>query len=200
MIRRLMRGGGQQRTRSPGDDPILFVDVDGVISVFGFDPSGELPGPFHWIDGVAHCISAQAGARLARLADRFELVWATGWEEKANEYLPHILALPLRELPCLTFDGRAVFGSSHWKLDAIDEYAGDRPAAWIDDHIEDVCVTWAREREAPTLLVPTESATGVTDEHVDRLLRWADEVDRRATGYEPRSKRRTISWRPSARP
>ena len=27
----------------------------------------------------------------------------------------------------LTFDGRAVFGSAHWKLDAIDEYAAGRP-------------------------------------------------------------------------
>lgn len=180
MIRRLLRGAGQQGMRPRGDDPVLFVDVDGVISVFGFDPSGEMPGPFHWIDGVAHCLSAEAGARLVRLADRFELVWATGWEEKANEYLPHLLELPFRDLPTLTFDGRAVFGSSHWKLDAIDEYAGDRPAAWIDDHIEDVCVTWAREREAPTLLVPTESAVGITDDHVDELLTWARALAQRS--------------------
>ena len=69
--------------------PLLFVDVDGVISLFGFAPSqDEAPGPFHWVDGIAHCIPADAGSRLARLAERFELVWATGWEEKANEYLP----------------------------------------------------------------------------------------------------------------
>ena len=45
--------------------PILFVDVDGVISVFGFSPdAGDLPGPFHWIDGVAHCIPPDVGQRL----------------------------------------------------------------------------------------------------------------------------------------
>jgi hypothetical protein len=158
--------------------PILFVDVDGVISLFGFSPaSDELPGPFHWIDGIAHCIPEDVGRRLARLSTRFELVWATGWEEKANEYLPYILGLPVRELPCLLFQGRAVFGSSHWKLDAIDEYAGDRPAAWIDDNIDDDCHAWAAGREAPTLLVETESATGLTNEHVDRLLAWADELE-----------------------
>ena len=31
-------------------------------------------------------------------------------------------------------------------------------------------------RESPTLLVETESAVGMTDEHVDTLLAWADEV------------------------
>jgi len=157
--------------------PILFVDVDGVISLFGFSPdAGDLPGPFHWIDGVAHCIPPDVGERLVRLSRRFELVWATGWEEKANEYLPYILNLQTNELPCLMFQGQAVFGSAHWKLDAISEYAGDRPAAWVDDNIDDACRYWATGRDAPTLLVETESAIGLTDEHVETLLAWADRV------------------------
>ncbi len=162
-------------TNTP-DNPILFVDVDGVLSLFGF-PAGEtLPGPFHWVEGIAHCIPAASGPRLARLAERFELVWATGWEEKANEYLPHILGLPFRDLPVLTFDGRAVFGSAHWKLDAIEEYAGDRPAAWIDDNLDETCESWTVNRDAPALLVRTDPPTGITDEHVELLLAWADEV------------------------
>jgi len=157
--------------------PVLFVDVDGVLSLFGFDPgASELPGPFHWIDGVAHCIPAAGGERLRRLADRYELVWATGWEEKANEYLPHILGLRERDLPCLRFDGRAVFGTAHWKLGAIEEYAGGRPAAWIDDSLDDSCRDWATSRSAPTLLVETASHEGLTDEQVQRLLEWAEEV------------------------
>jgi len=164
----------------PGHKPVLFVDVDGVISLFGFDPSPEsVPGPFHWVDGVIHCIPSSIGDRLVRLSERFQLVWATGWEERANEHLPHILQLPFGELPCLTFGGRAVFGSSHWKLDALTAYAGDRPAAWIDDNIDRACRSWAKDRGVPTLLVPTEPAVGMTDEHVDQLLRWADSVDPR---------------------
>jgi hypothetical protein len=159
------------------ENPILFVDVDGVISLFGFTPAPDsLPGRFHWIDGVAHCIPEAAGERLRRLSDRFELVWATGWEEKANEYLPFILELPQSALPCLFFQGAAVFGSAHWKLAAINGYAGDRPAAWIDDNIDEECRLWATSREAPTLLVETSPATGMTDDHVDELLAWADEV------------------------
>jgi hypothetical protein len=157
--------------------PILFVDVDGVISLFGFAPdAGKLPGPLHWVDGIAHCIPKEIGARLVTLAQRFELVWATGWEERANEHLPHILELPFRELPWLSFDGRAVFGSAHWKVDAVDEYAGDRPAAWVDDNIDETCRAWAAGRRAPTLIVETLPSEGLTDAHVARLLDWADEL------------------------
>ena len=154
---------------------MLFVDVDGVISLFGF-PAGEPPGSFHQIDGIVHCIGAAAGERLKRLAGHFELVWATGWEEKANEYLPRLLALEAKELPVLTFDGRAVFGSAHWKVDAIDEYAGARPAAWIDDNLDEHCIAWAENRSAPTLLVETEAPIGITDDDVELLLRFAASV------------------------
>jgi hypothetical protein len=161
--------------------PILFVDVDGVISLFGFAPeAGQLPGPLHWIDGVAHCIPPEVGERLTTLAERFELVWATGWEERANEHLPHLLKLPVKDLPCLTFDGQAVFGSAHWKVAPIDEFAGERPAAWIDDNLDETCIAWAQGRAAPTLLVETSSSVGLTDEHVSLLLDWAEELEARA--------------------
>jgi Swiss Army Knife RNA repair-like protein len=163
-------------TTKQSQEPLLFVDVDGVISLFGFTPRFDsLPGPLHWIDGVQHCIPPAMGGRLVRLARTFDLVWATGWEEKANEYLPHLLDLPFRDLPVLTFDGRAVFGTAHWKLAAIEEHAGARPAAWIDDSLDRECHAWARAREsrAPTLLVDTDPAAGLTDDRVDQLLAWA---------------------------
>jgi len=159
------------------DKPLLFVDVDGVISLFGFTAEEDsFPGPLYWIDGVAHCIAAGAGRRLTRLAERFELVWATGWEDRANRHLGPILNLEQGELPCLLFGGRARFGSADWKLDAIDAYAGERPAAWIDDSLDEACHAWAASRSASTLLVQTRSAWGMTDEHVEQLLRWAEEI------------------------
>ena len=153
--------------------PILFVDVDGVISLFGFAPTvGELPGPLHWIDGVAHCIPSAVGERLVRLAEGFELVWATGWEDRANDALITILGLP-GELPFLTFGGNARFGTAHWKLEALDNYAQERPLAWIDDSLDESCHAWAAARAAPTLLVETSPSEGLTDEHVEQLLSWA---------------------------
>ena len=165
------------------DKPLLFVDVDGVISLFGFREGYGLapgnapfascpPGALHSINGVMHYISSECGARLLRLGERYELIWATGWEEAANDYLPHLLGLP-GHLPFLTFDGRVAAGSAHWKVDAIAAHAGERPLAWIDDNVDESCHAWAAGRPAPTLIVETLRHEGIGQEHVELLLEWA---------------------------
>jgi hypothetical protein len=151
----------------------LFVDVDGVISLFGFPHGDPPPGRYHSVEGVLHYINEACGPRLERLSESYELVWATGWEEKANEHLPHLLRLGVSELPVVLFDSGAVWGSAHWKLGALDEYARGRPAAWVDDFLDEECHRWADGRDEPTLLVRTESHTGLTDEIVDELMAWA---------------------------
>jgi hypothetical protein len=164
------------------EQPLLAVDVDGVISLFGFDePPRQQTVHFELIDGMVHCISLSAGERLGRLRETFALVWATGWEERANVRLPILLGLP--ELPYLTFDGAARFGSAHWKLAPLDEYAGGRALAWVDDSFDESCYEWARGRQAkgsPTLLVPTESQLGLEEVHVEALEAWARGLAREA--------------------
>ena len=156
--------------------PLLLVDVDGVISLFGFPPDERPPGRFALVDGIGHFLSATAGDHLLELATSYELVWCTGWEEKANDYLPGALGLP-GPLPYLTFDQKPAGGRPHWKLDAIDAYAGDqRPLAWIDDAHDEESRAWARVRPGKTLLVDTEPPVGMTAEHVAELLSWADAV------------------------
>ena len=155
--------------------PVLAVDVDGVISLFGFTEAPEhAPCKFQLIDGMAHCISFEVGERLRRLIPHYELVWATGWEDRANEYLLHLLGL--ERLPVIRFGGDAKFGSAHWKLDPIAEYAAGRKLAWIDDSLDDECRQWAAARAEPTLLVETESARGLEDAHVETLIEWAAET------------------------
>ena len=39
------------------------------------------------------------------------------------------------------------------------------------------CHAWAERRSAPTLLVETKPFEGLTDEHVERLLAWAEGID-----------------------
>jgi hypothetical protein len=152
--------------------PILAVDVDGVISLFGYDdPPAASEARFELVDGMLHCISLRAGERLGRLAEHFELVWATGWEEKANYYLPQMLGLA--ELPHLTFDGAARFGSAHWKLGPLQSYGRGRALAWIDDNFDDSCYEWSRGRQEPTLLVPTEPATWLGEAETEALVAWA---------------------------
>jgi hypothetical protein len=152
--------------------PILAVDVDGVISLFGFEePPDAAEARFELIDGTVHCISLQVGARLLRLAEHYDLIWATGWEDKANFYLPSMLGLP--ELPHLSFNGSARFGSAHWKLGPLDEYCAGRSMAWIDDNFDESCYEWARARTEPTLLVPTEAHLGLGEVETEALEAWA---------------------------
>ncbi len=154
------------------DRPLLAIDVDGVISLFGFDePPARDVARFELIDGMVHCISLAAGERLRRLGEHFDMVWATGWEEKANDYMPNVLGMP--ELPFLTFKGAARFGSAHWKLAPLEKYSKGRAVAWIDDSFDESCYEWARERRDPTLLVPTESALGLEEAQTEALIAWA---------------------------
>ena len=159
--------------------PLLLIDVDGVISLFGFDhaapPQG---GRFMLVDGIAHFLSGTAGAHLRRLETAFELAWCTGWEEKANDYLPLALGLD-GPLPHVVFDPADRPADAHWKLGAIDLHVEpSRPVAWIDDAHDARCREWATARPGPTLLVTTDPAVGLTDDDVEQLLTWARDLGR----------------------
>jgi hypothetical protein len=189
---------------------LLLVDIDGVISLFGPPADGSrerlapdgtpLDGSFHAIEGIPHFLSSTAAAHLLSLASLFELVWASGWEERANEHLPHLLGLPER-LPFLRFTrgiepapvpgaGVGANGAApdaqgpqttlaHWKLESVDAYAGRRPLAWIDDAFNPACHEWAAARASPTLLVRTEPELGLTSREAALLEEWALELQAR---------------------
>jgi hypothetical protein len=160
------RGGA-----SKGDVPVLAVDIDGVISLFGFEGEPQVEGAeLELIEGALHCISMHAGDQLRRLAEQFEIVWATGWEA-GGERVSQILGLP--QWPSLSFKGSARFGSADWKLEPLGRYAHGRPLAWIDDSLDQACYAWARARKEPTLLVETEPQTGMQEVQVEALLGWA---------------------------
>jgi hypothetical protein len=161
--------------------PLLMVDIDGVISLFGapMGPGGgPLEGSFHSIEGMPHFLSATAAAHLLALSSHFELVWASGWEDRADEHLPHLLGLP-KGLPFLSFERSVGRSNAHWKLDAIDGYAAGRPLAWIDDAFNPACHEWALQRPSPTLLVQTDPEKGLAGRETLRLERWAQELQLR---------------------
>jgi HAD domain in Swiss Army Knife RNA repair proteins len=174
------RRGGADTVPNPAPQgpsrPLLMVDIDGVISLFGAPPDGgggsREGGSFHSIEGIPHFLSATAAAHLLALAGPFELVWASGWEERANEHLPHLLGLP-KGLPFLRFERSVGRSNAHWKLDAIGTYAAGRPLAWIDDAFNPACHRWALERPSPTLLVQTDPQRGLTEGEALQLEQWA---------------------------
>lgn len=155
------------------DKPLLFIDVDGVISTYDFGAEDLDPRHLHMVDGILHHIRAEKADRIKTLLPHFDNVWATGWGERANEHLVFILGMP-EELEVVEFAVTpSTDGSGHWKLDALTEFSGSRPAAWIDDGHNEACAAWAAERDAPTLLVSTDPFIGVTDEQVAELIDWA---------------------------
>ncbi len=167
--------------------PLLMVDIDGVISLFGGwtnavrraqgQASGRAAeGSLHSDDGTLHFLSSAAAAHLLELSALFDLVWASGWEERANEHLPHLLGLP-GDIPFLRFTRMTGppphRSNAHWKLEAIEAYAGGRALAWIDDALTPDCYAWADARAAPTLLVQTDPEHGLTEREARRLASWA---------------------------
>jgi hypothetical protein len=151
----------------PKEVPVLLVDVDGVISLFGFDHTDPPPVLPVVVDGIPHWVSLGAGARLKRLSRTFECVWCTGWEERAEEHLPRLLGLP---------GGWAHLSlGAGWKIEAIDTcFGAQRPVAWIDDVHDERERAWAASRDGPTLLVTCDPAVGITDDHVTSLEAWAN--------------------------
>lgn len=165
------------RARMPSR-PLLLVDIDGVISLWGFAPDAQPPGVWTLVDGIGHYLSITAADHLLALAADYDLVWCSGWEEKANQELPHVLGIG--PFPFLSFDRVPTPGHTHWKLGAIDQHAGALPVAWIDDAFTPACDAWARGRQAPTLLVPTRPAQGLTAAEAAVLHAWARDLARAA--------------------
>ena len=152
------------------DRPLLLVDVDGVISLFGRDVDiGDCVPAL--VEGIPHVLSRGAAAALTRLVPHFECVWCTGWEDRAGSHLPHLLDLPGGWRHIAFSDPPE--DAAHWKLRAIDAFAGpDRALAWIDDAHDEHCRAWAAARPGPTLLATTEPATGLTAEQAAEIERW----------------------------
>ena len=94
----------------------------------------------------------------------YELVWASGWEERANEHLPHLLGHARRAaLPALRArgGGRSTLARALEARGDRRRTRGARPLAWIDDALDErLPRVGGSARAAPTLLVQTEPEHG----------------------------------------
>jgi hypothetical protein len=179
------------------EKPLLFLDVDGVISL-QLVPGSVPPG--HWHDfGMVHAYVAEhAGEHIRALQSRYEIVWATGWEQGANRYFRPLLGLDA-DLHVLEFGLDAASGPSDWKIKEIDRAGGARPVAWVDDGIVRRHERWAHSRHAPTLLVKTDPYSGISGDQVEQLIDWADALGPQPVERSGRFVRRGRSERMPAR-
>ncbi|MBT2209083.1 HAD domain-containing protein [Actinomadura sp. NEAU-AAG7] len=163
---------GSRRTR-----PVLYLDIDGVLNPDA--PRGHHEE--HTVGRLTVRIVPAHGGWLRELAARFDLVWATTWEEHANEHIGPLLGLP--ELPHVPFSAYAarpgdprvpLLQLPHARKWApILRHADGRPFAWADD-----IIPWTIRRQAlphrrALRLVPVNPAQGLTRRHVDHLWHWS---------------------------
>lgn len=163
----------------PLQRPLLLIDIDGVLSTFGWSVDERPDGMWANVDGTVHLISAVSVSNVLDLLSEFEPAWCSGWEERANEHLPHLVGLG--PWPYVQLDRSRAAGTStpgHWKLDAIDRFVGpDRPLAWVDDDLNAACDAWAAARRGATHLERVRPAAGLDAAAAASLRAFARGLD-----------------------
>jgi hypothetical protein len=109
------------------------------------------------------------GRWITELLGHYDVVWATGWNDAANDRLAPLLGLA--PLPVLAMPAGPFRPAD--KLPRIAAFAHGRPAAWLDDQHVPEARACAAHRPWPTLLIPVDPARGLLREQVDALLDWA---------------------------
>ncbi|WP_042407401.1 HAD domain-containing protein [Streptacidiphilus carbonis] len=174
---------------SPGQRPLLFLDVDGPLIPFGAT-SEQLPGGYPLYQARSERRDAEASPLLARInpalghllaALPYELVWATTWMADANECVAPRLGLP--QLPVVDWPDPTnddELGALHWKTRPLLAWAAGRPFAWVDDEITDADRAWAvAHHPSPCLLQRIDPSFGLQPEDFTRLGAWAAALDPR---------------------
>ncbi|MGF1425003.1 HAD domain-containing protein [Kitasatospora sp. LaBMicrA B282] len=162
--------------------PILFLDVDGPLLPFGGSPQQYRCGsPEPGTNPLLARLDPALGPRLAALPGT--LVWATTWEDEANEAIAPLLGLP--RLPVVYWpepsavEEADVRRGRSWKTRPLVAWAAGRPFAWVDDELTDADRSWvAAHHPGPALLHRVAPAVGLTAADFRVLAGW---LERHAT-------------------
>lgn len=150
--------------------PLLLCDIDGALS-----PMIDLEEP-EGAKLVRVCsfvgVVPELRSWMDELKEHFELVWATSWEDEANEMFGP--GIGLVDLPVIHFTKGVMDDTA--KLANVKEFVKDRAFAWIDDVLHDDAFWFAKGHPHGALLIRTKALEGITREHVDELIAFAKKV------------------------
>jgi hypothetical protein len=163
---------GRGGRRSTLADPVLYLDVDGVLNVLG--------GGGDWEDFELHHVTVNVGATyslwLSRSMGRLlrdlgiEIRWATTWADEANEKISPLVDLPTD----LTVTCRPSLSWSRFKWAAIEAEVEKerRPFVWIDDEAipsQTEVREWATGLGVRCLLIKPDPYMGIRQDDI-RLI------------------------------
>jgi hypothetical protein len=127
-------------------------------------------------EGFEIRIPAGTRSRLAVLAERFEMVWATSWESDAHLYLVEPLELEDEDWRSIEWTVTSASRGETWKLHDVRQYVESRPCVWIDDDLHADAYRWAEDRTVsgiPTVLIDTDPEEGLTDDQLEQAVEFA---------------------------
>lgn len=192
---------------SPLTRPVLALDVDGVVNAdvgeerpVTISAAGQPDSPFfrssHGVDvqGSVFLVPG-VGAWIRQMLEVADVVWATTWEDLANEVVAPLLGIDPLPVACRVAEHPPKFGwvrngnPEAWKADVLAQRFAGRPLAWVDDLAwaydlrrygdadegARVLFDWRATRgsaPAPTLVVVPDERVGLTEAEMGRIGRF----------------------------
>ncbi|PNE37067.1 HAD domain-containing protein [Streptomyces noursei] len=179
--------------------PVLLVDVDGPLNPYAAKPQRRPDGyqthrllTPRWEAAQRRRLTdwGLADGRIkplrvwlnphhgpALLALPFDLVWATTWEQEANDFIAPALGLPTLPFVSWRSPRPEPAGGVFWKTPEIIAWARGRAFAWVDDEITDADRAWVAEHHhGPALLHRIDPRIGLTTEDFAALGAWATDL------------------------
>ena len=150
--------------------PLLALDVDGVLNPFRATqaPRKHFEGyRRHTLKGYRLWLTPEHGKLLLDLD--LDIVWATTWEDDANELVAPLVGLP-QTLPVLHMNfPDDLRDDGCGKRPALSRFVETRPLIWVDDDLGASDYEWADSLAQPSLLLAPDPHVGLTRPHIEKI-------------------------------
>ena len=183
--------------------PLFLLDIDGVVNLFDawertgkvwWDTKGRMQqhktAPAHLREAVVRgyrlLLHPEHPDMIAEIEDVFECVWATMWQD--NAWLAGLELGFGVDWDYIDFDSYRVprahgqmtgNGIGNIKNPGIIDVLGDRPGIWVADDMTPGQPAWAAPRTEAglaTLFIQPDPEFGMTREHFEQIMAFANEV------------------------